>query len=78
MSSTSEVRMRFVTLGGATVVVTRHPDHPAQRDHRWQCKGCLRGSDTAWLLSEDDARSQANGHAGHCRSMPPDPNPDQS
>jgi hypothetical protein len=65
--------MRFITLGGAAVVVTRQPDSPPHRNHYWECLGCLRShSDTHWLLSEDEAREQANGHAGRCRSLPPD------
>jgi hypothetical protein len=67
-----DTRMRFATLGGALVVVTRTPGSK-YRDHTWKCLGCHAGPanrEPDWLISEDDARDQANGHASRCRSLP--------
>jgi hypothetical protein len=66
--------MRFATLGGATVIVTDHPDRAdGPYRNRWECLGCLAGSPPhrADLLSLKDARDKADTHAGGCRSLPP-------
>lgn len=66
------VRMRFATLGGALVVVSRHgprPGHPNHLDHSWVCEGCLAVGPHS-LISEGAARAEANAHAASCRALP--------
>jgi hypothetical protein len=70
--------MRFATLGGATVVVTDHPDRAdGSYRNRWECLGCLAGSPPhrGDLLGLKDAREKANTHAAGCRALPPLPAP---
>jgi hypothetical protein len=64
--------MRFQTLGGATVIVTKETprrDAP-DLDHRWVCEGCPSGTYETDRLTESRARDLANEHAGQCRAMP--------
>lgn len=66
----SDVLMRFLTQGGATVVVTGS-GHYAAEDNRWKCLGCDQGADrysTGRYIGI--ARDDANRHAGKCRAMP--------
>ncbi len=74
MNKTTSIVMRFLTLGGATVAVTRTSteQRDANLDHAWQCLGCDAGNDYG---SKTAARTDANRHAGWCRSMPKDDAP---
>lgn len=66
--TSSDVLMRFLTQGGATVVVTGSGRYGAE-DHHWTCLGC--GADSSGIGFWDwDARQQANDHAATCRAMP--------
>jgi hypothetical protein len=66
----ANVRMQFLTQGGATVNVTGS-DVYGSEDNRWTCLGCDDGSDRfssgRYLHS---ARDAANTHATNCRSLP--------
>ena len=59
--------MRFLTLGGAEVVVMPCPSE--SYPFTWTCLGCDAdgGRFLRWL---SDARDTANEHAGECRAMP--------
>ncbi|MFD7705653.1 hypothetical protein [Streptomyces sp. NPDC059786] len=61
------ILMRFLTQGGATVVVTGSGRYV--EDNGWRCLGCG-GSDNGvgWGLGR--VRDQANAHAKDCQSMP--------
>lgn len=66
MDVTRTPLMRFVTLGGAHVAVTKG----TVGGHAWECWGCDEGQDCRLTLP--DARSAANRHAGQCRAVPKD------
>lgn len=57
--------MRFLTLGGAEVVVV--PVQETYYSHAWECLGCDRDDQCLKLYI---ARDAANEHAGECRAMP--------
>jgi hypothetical protein len=65
--------MRFVTLGGAHVVVTIDDitDASPAYSHIWSCLGCDDGDDFGTAL--DRARADANRHASTCRAIPKPP-----
>ncbi|ARX81546.1 hypothetical protein SMD44_00944 [Streptomyces alboflavus] len=62
------VLMRFLTQGGAIVVVTGSGLYGLEDNH-WKCLGC---DDTDNVIGryDWDARDKANDHATHCRAMP--------
>ncbi|MBZ6290378.1 hypothetical protein KVH30_02170 [Streptomyces olivaceus] len=64
----SNVLMRFLTQGGATVIVTGSGNYGAEDNH-WMCLGCNE-TDNGIGRWDWDARDQANGHASTCRAMP--------
>jgi hypothetical protein len=62
------VLMRFLTQGGATVIVTGSGDYGSE-DNRWKCLGC-NDKDSGIGNWEWRARDAANAHAEKCRAMP--------
>lgn len=60
------VHSRYVTLGGAVVVM--RADASNGRRFSWQCEGCQEKAPVATY--EEPTRDKANAHAGACRSMP--------
>ncbi|MFE2174393.1 hypothetical protein [Kitasatospora sp. NPDC059462] len=62
--------LRFRTVGGGLVVVTRAPDKTRVGDsYAWQCITCGDGGGhLTWF--RDDARRLANDHAAACRALP--------
>lgn len=82
--TTAEVTVtvaRYLTIGGAHVVVTRHPgdSHVAYdgspRNCTWRCLGCGDGDGVLGLASESGAKRCASEHSAGCRAtvLPPDP-----
>lgn len=66
----SNVLMRFLTQGGATVIVTGSGHYGAE-DCKWKCLGCGDAdSNRAVARWAWDARDKANDHATGCRAMP--------
>jgi hypothetical protein len=63
------VVMRFLTRGGATVVVVERERPKYGERFGWVCLGC----ETIGPSAEEVAgyvRDRANRHAGECRAMP--------
>lgn len=61
------VLMRFLTQGGAIVIVTGSGRHV--EDNHWRCLGC--GDSSNYIGRWDwHARDAANAHAEQCRAMP--------
>ena len=65
----SNILMRFLTQGGATVIVTGSGRYHA-KDCRWKCLGCDDQSNENFPSYDWNTRREANEHAAHCRSMP--------
>lgn len=63
------VIMRFLTLGGATVVVVERVSPRYSERFDWVCLGCCQ---TIGPSAERDGpvRNSANKHAGECRALP--------
>jgi hypothetical protein len=81
-ATTPRVIWRYVTLGGALVIVTRHEGTVVHDGdvYDWKCLGC--GTDQNLYfdgqdVSERTAQRHANQHAGECRSLPSRPNTDE-
>ncbi|WP_042400398.1 hypothetical protein [Streptacidiphilus carbonis] len=75
MTSTPGTIARFLTLGGAHVVLTvAYDPQPNPCDHTpvyaWQCAGCTIRRRYSSHTDYADARDTANDHAGTCRSTP--------
>ena len=75
----SSTVMRFLTQGGAQVHITHAGTFTqtsfsgavwGEKDHRWTCLGCGKGSGRHDRYSPDEIRDAANEHATECRSMP--------
>ena len=63
------ILMRFLTQGGATVIVTGSGRYGAE-DCRWKCLGCGDTDRNRAVARYDwDARNKANDHATDCRAM---------
>lgn len=63
------ILMRFLTQGGATVVVTGSGKYAA-KDCHWKCLGCGNENNKKFPAYDWSARNEANEHATDCRSMP--------
>jgi hypothetical protein len=63
--------MRFSTLCGAVVAVTRDTVRPGGTAafYTWRCLGC---DAEGVQLHKPIARTEANQHAGQCRAIPKD------
>ncbi|WP_394436242.1 hypothetical protein [Streptomyces sp. SGAir0957] len=62
-----KIHMRFLTQGGATVIVCGSGG--SVEDHGWRCLGCdATDNGVGWWLRS--ARDQANAHAANCRALP--------
>jgi hypothetical protein len=79
-SQTTVEVARYLTLGGAPVVVTRYPNRDRGRlgvfeDCRWRCMGCGAGTAGNPGDSGGTAMRWADQHAGTCRSTVVTPDP---
>lgn len=58
----------FATLCGATVALVCDSGAEPGQAHTWTCLGCRER--TIFARHADPARTDANDHAGRCRSKP--------